>query len=233
MLIGLLWGASCFAQSFAIPPVKTALNLEGQPVGISVWGSISSEHPDHPHLSVTADLAELQQKLTPILAAQLNRSDRCGERLNVENAALLPAGLLTASVHFERFGCMKAFGKEVVRRLVGGNAVIKVSLTPSIAGNHVAVAAEVRDIEADGSLGEALHSGSFGDSIREKIKNSVESSIQKAVSLKSALPPAAESAVNLQRAQFVDGGEGKLWLTVEGELRLSTAELQPLLKQPR
>ena len=233
MFTGLVLGALCFGQTATIPPVKTSLNLEGQAVAISLWGTISSEHAEHARLSVTADLADLQEKLTPILATQLNRSDRCGERLSVEKAVLSPAGLLTANVHFERFACVKAFGKEMVKRLVGGNAVVKVNLTPSIAENRIALTAEVREIEADGSLGEALHSGSFGDSIREKLKTSIESSIQKAVNLKSTLPAGTEGAITLESARFSDGGEGKLFLTTEGQLHLSPEELQALLKQSK
>ena len=211
--------------------MKTPLNLEGQAVEVSIWGTISPETAGHGRLSLTVDLADLQDKLTPILAAQLNRSDRCGERLSVEQAALAPSGLLTANVHFERFGCMKAFGKEVVKRLVGGNAVIKVNLTPSIAENHIALTGEVRKIDADGSLGEALRSGSFGDSIREKIKTSIESAIQKSANLKSTLPAGMDSVATLRSAQFADGGNGRLWLALEADLHVSAEELRGLARQ--
>jgi hypothetical protein len=145
----------------------------------------------------------------------------------VERAVLAPSGLLTANVHFERFGCVKAFGKEVLKRLVGGNAVVEVNLTPSIAENRVVLAGEVRKIEADGSLGEALRSGSFGDSIREKIKTSIESAIQKSADLKALVPAAA----TLRSVQFTDGGSGRLFLVTEGELHLSADELRGLARQ--
>lgn len=70
-------------------------------------------------LAMTADLGNFQENLTPVLAARLNRSDRRGERLTVERAVLAPAepsGALRAYVHYERFACAKAFGKEVVKR---------------------------------------------------------------------------------------------------------------------
>jgi hypothetical protein len=34
-------------------------------------------------------------------------------------------------VHYERYACVKALGKEIVKRLVGGNGVVELNLTPS------------------------------------------------------------------------------------------------------
>jgi len=226
LAIALALGVICAAQTVKIPPVKTSVNLEGQPVEVTVWGTLSGTGSDHAPFSVTADLADLQDKLTAVLAAQLNRSERCGERLSVERASLAPTGLLTANVHYERFGCAKAFGKDMVKRLVGGNAVVEVNLTPSIAENRIVLAGEVRKIDADGSLGQALHSGSVGDSLRDKIAASIQSAIQKATNLKSALPGGMESAAELRTVKFEDGGNGRLWLTAAGEVRLPAEELR-------
>ena len=218
----------CLAQTdtLKLPPVRTSIALEGQPVAITVWGAVSPAH-----LSATVDLGDFQGHLTPILAAQLNRSDKCGERLSVEKATLAPSGLLTANVHYEHFACAKAFGKEITKRLVGGDAVVEVNLTPSVADNHIAMDAEVRKIDADGSLGEALHSGSFGDSIRQKISANIESSVRKSADLKSALPAGVESVLTLRKVQFADGGSGRLWLAIDGELHLAPEQFQGLTKE--
>src|ERR1039457_603522 len=126
----------------------------------------------------------------------MNRSDRCRERLSVERALLAPAApssVLTAYVHYERFACVKAFGKEVVKRLAGGNGVIEVSLTPSVGENRIILTAQTLKVDLAGSLGELLNSGSLGDSIREKIAARIESAIQKSANLKSTLPPGIEN----------------------------------------
>ena len=227
LALGLLVTVVCLAQpeSVKLPPLKTAVTLEGQAVGITVWATVSPAH-----LSATVDLGEFQEHLTPILAAQLNRSEKCGERLTVEKAALSPSGLLIANVHYEHFACAKAFGKEINKRLVGGDAVVEVNLTPSVADNHIAMGAEVRKIDADGSLGEALHSGSFGDSIKQKIAANIESSVRKSADLKSALPAGMDSIVTLRKVQFADGGSGRLWLALDGELHLTGEQFQMLTK---
>jgi hypothetical protein len=228
LVAGLIAAVVCLAQTdtLQLPPLKTSIALEGQPVAITVWGAVSPTQ-----LSATVDLGGFQEHLTPILAAQLNRSEKCGERLSVEKAVLIPSGLLTANVHYERFGCAKAFGKEINKRLVGGDAVVEVNLTPSVAENHIAMDAEVRKIDADGSLGEALHSGSFGDSIRQKIASNIESSIRKSADLKSALPAGMDSVVTLRTVQFADGGSGRLWLVIEGETHLNAEQFQGFAKQ--
>jgi hypothetical protein len=238
--MGLCLAVVCLAQAqnssltLKIPPVKTSLNLEGQPVEITAWGAVSAAPSGVFRLAMTVDMGNFQENLTPVLAAQLNRSDRCGERLSVERAVLAPAApsaVLTASVHYERFACVKAFGKEIVKRLAGGNGVVEVNLTPSVGENRITLAAQVRKIDADGSLGELLRSGSLGDSIREKIAASVESAIQKSANLKSTLPAEMENVAAIQTVQFADGGAGRLWLAIAGEVRLSAEQFRDVAKK--
>ncbi len=174
-----------------VPKFKTTINVEQQPIEITTWGTISGTPSAIPAFALTIDLGDLQAHLTPMLSARLNKSDRCGDHLTVEQAAITPSapsGLLTAHVNFERYACVKAFGKQIVKRLVGGHAVIEVNLTPSVQENNISIAADVRKMDADGSLGDLLHSSSLGDSIRDEVSDSIESVVQKSADLKSALP---------------------------------------------
>lgn len=224
LLAGLLFAAACLAQStLTIPKFKTTINVEQQPIEITLWGTISAAPSAIPTFALTIDLGDLQAHLTPMLSAHLNKSDRCGDHLTLEQAAIIPStpsGLLTANVNFERHACIKAFGKQIVKRLVGGHAVIEVNLTPSVQENNISMAADVRKLDANGSLGDLLRSSSLGDSIRDEISDTVESAIQKSADFKSTLPGSKEKAVTLQTIQFADGGAGRLWLSVGGEVRL-------------
>jgi len=220
-------------QSFKIPPVKTTINLDQQPVEITLWGNVSPTPSGSFTLALTVDLGDFQQHLTPLLSAQLNRSDRCGDRLSVERATIAPSApssQLTANINFERFACVKAFGKQIAKRLIGGHGVMEVSLTPSVQENDIALTAEVQKVDADGSLGEVLHSDS-GDSIREQIADGIESTVQKLADLKSKLPAEIGNAVIIQTVQFADGGAGRLWLTIAGEVRLSQDQLRHVVGQ--
>ncbi|MGO9969759.1 MAG: hypothetical protein ACLPY2_21060 [Bryobacteraceae bacterium] len=215
------------------PPVHATLPIGGQSVGVTAWAELSGRSDAPLHFTVTADLAELQSNVTPLLAVELNRSNRCGERLEVQSATLAaaaPSALLNLHVHYERWACAKAMGREIAKRLVGGNAVLEVRLNPSVESNAPALHAEVRNIDADGSLGEALKSGSLGDTLREKIRSSVESAVAKAASA-PALPPGVGGVAQLRGAAFRDGGQGRLWLTVEGEVRVAPDQLRALTAQ--
>jgi hypothetical protein len=83
-------------------------------------------------------------------------------------------------------------------------------------------------MDADGSIGDVLRSGSLGESIRKKAAASVESAIQKAADKNSTLPPEIGGAVMPRSVQFADGGSGQLWLNVSGKLHLSDEQLRML-----
>jgi hypothetical protein len=95
-----------------IPPVKTSLDVKGQAVQITAWGAVTSGPQGPFKLALTADLSGLQDNIGALLASQLNRSDRCGERLSVESATIVPASpaaILTAHVHLRALGLHQGF----------------------------------------------------------------------------------------------------------------------------
>jgi len=217
----------------AVPACSQDLTLRIPPLTITTtpiaYGSANAFH-----LKMTADLADLQDHITALLQAQLNHSDHCGERLSVERATLdpaPPASLLTAYVHYERWACVKLFGKQSAQRLAGGNGVIPVTLTPALAANsQVKLAPEVGRIEADGSLGQALQAPAIGDALRDKISASIQSALEKATNLTATLPAVFEQTASLQNVRFASGDVGHLLLEVDGEVHLSARQIQELIK---
>jgi len=125
--------------TLTIPPVRTSFDIDNQPVAITASGTISRiSHGGGEEvfrLRVTADLADLQANMTAVLRAQLDRSDRCGDRIAIQSATLAPAdpaSLLTTRLHYERWACVKALGKQITSRLAGGDALVKVKITPKV-----------------------------------------------------------------------------------------------------
>jgi hypothetical protein len=213
------------AATLRIPPVRASLDVGGQPLAITAWGDVTaiSGPPGMYRITLTADLSDLQKNLTPLLSAQLNRSGRCGERISLQNASLVPAapaGILTANLHYERWGCAKVFGKEVVKRLVGGNGVVEVRLTPSVAAQSISLTSEVQRVDADGSLGELLRSGSVGASLREKIAATIQKAVQKGTNFQSLLPASLDHAIALQDVEFSGSGSGQLWIALHGDAQI-------------
>jgi hypothetical protein len=233
LLPALVIGAGAEDLTFRIPPVKSSFTVENQSIEISASGFVSRSGPDLFQLKLDADLGSLQENITALLRPQVDRSNRCGERISLERATLAPmapASLLTAYVHYEKWACAKAFGKEIAKKLVGGNGVIPVKLTPAVDGNMVRLDPEVGEIQADGSLGEALRSGSFGADLRDKISAKLVSTIQKSTNLGTTLPPGLESVATIRSARFAGNGE-RLSLALEGEIRIQTEKIRALLQE--
>jgi len=242
ILVTILAAALVAAQdlSLTIPPVRASFDIDHQPVAITASGSIvriSDRGGEETfRLRVTADLADLQANITAILRAQLDRSDRCGDRIAIQSATLAPAdpaSLLTTRLHYERWACVKALGKQITSRLAGGDALVKVKITPTVEANRaVKLEPEVGEIQADGSLGELLGSGSLGDALRRKIRASLESALEKgSANLNAALPPAAQPYAAIRSAEFKDSGAGRLEVVLVGEIRIPSAEVPSLLDQ--
>ncbi len=208
--------------------------IDNQPLTITTTAILTGS-ADNFHLKVTADLSDLQDRVTALLQSQLNRSDRCGERLSIERATLLPAppgSLLTAYVHYERWACIKLLGKESAKRLLGGNGTIPVTLTPTIDGTRqVKLVPEVGTIEADGSLGEVLQAPAIGNRLRDKISASLQSALEEAANLSATLPAGFDQTASLRNVRLANGDGNRLLLELEGEVRLSAGQVRALLGQ--
>jgi hypothetical protein len=226
--------------TFKIPPVKIPLNIKDQHVTITASALITLLTKDRGQnvlkLELTADLAELQQNITRLLSSALDKDDHCGDRIAIKHATLTPldpASLVVVQLHYERWGCAKVFGKQEAKRLVDGDAVIQMKLTPAVEENNteLRLVPDVGSIEADGALGELLHSGTLGDMLRDKIRSSILSAMQKGTDLGATLPPAIHGYATIQNAQFKDAGSGRLMVVLDGQIRITDEQIQSLSKQ--
>lgn len=226
--------------TFKIPPVKIPLNVKDQTVTIVASGLIAVTRYEHGsnivRLELSADLSDLQRNLTHLLSSQLDKDDRCGDRIAIQNATLTPenpASLSVVQLHYERWGCVKVLGKQQSKRLVGGNATIQMKLTPAVDESHtqLRLVPEVGPIEADGSLGELLRSGTLGQMLQDKIREAILSALQKGTNLDATLPPAIQDYAKIQDARFEDAGGGRLAAILDGEFHVTDEQIQLLAKQ--
>ncbi len=235
--MGFTQAAASDDLNFRIPPVTTSIGVQDVHIAIVASGSVArigtDKGQDLFQVNVNADLGDLQRNLAPFLKAEIDRDDRCGDRISLQDAMFVPAapaGLLTVRIHYERYACAKALGKQIVKRLVGGNATIEVKLTPQVEDHEaVKLAAEVTVKDADGSLGELLRSSDFGQQLRERIAASVQKAISKVTEKNAPLPPALREMARLDEARFADGGGGVLTLQLRGTIRLSMAQMKGAL----
>jgi hypothetical protein len=226
--------------TFKVPPVKIPVNIKDQPITMVASGVITltakKQGLNILALQLNADLSDLQQNMTALLAAQLDKDDHCGDRITIQNATLTPVDPASQSVvqlHYERWACAKVFGKEQAKRIVSGNAVIQMKLTPAVEEDNteLKLVPEVGPIQADGSLGELLRSGSLGDMLREKIRKAILNALQKGTDLNATLPPAVQGYARIKNAEFKDAGSGRLLVTLEGEIQITNDQIQALSKQ--
>jgi len=221
-------------QAIVLPPLRTSLNVDDQPVAVVVSGSVAKVSADKERdvfrVTIDAGLADLQDRITPIMRAQLNKDDRCGERLSIEQATLAPAapsGTLSASLHYEKWACIRAFHKDVAKRLAGGDGVVEVRLTPAVRdGDAVRLNVELGAIQADGSIGEMLRSPTFADALRDKIAKALDK-----VQLEMVIPPALRGAARIEEVSFADAGGGRLTLRIRGTVTIPARDANALLER--
>jgi hypothetical protein len=225
--------------TFKIPPVKTSVDIENQPVAIIASGTISQLSAPRGEnvfkLEMMADLSDLQQNITMILRTALNREDRCGDHVDIQHATLTPqtpSSTVVSQLHFERWKCIKILGKERPNKLIGGNAVVEVKLTPEIdEARTLKLVPDVGRIEADGALGDLLRSGSLGNQLREKIRDSLLKAMQKGTNFKATLPPAVQDYATLEKAEFKDAGTGNLNVVLQGRIQISDEQIKELANE--
>jgi len=232
--------ASDPTATFQIPPVKVPLNVKDQQVTIAASGVIAVTRDERglntAKLQLLADLSDVQQNLTRVLSSALDKIDGCGDHIRIQSASLLPLDPATQAVvalQYERWACAKVFGKIQAKRLTGGNALVEMKLTPAVEANNteLRLVPDIGRIEADGSLGELLHSGPLGEMLRDKIREAILSTLQKGTDLSATLPPAIQGYARIQNAQFQDAGSGRLTVQLEGEFRVTDEQLEVLSDQ--
>jgi len=228
--------------TFQIPPVKIPLNVKDQPITIAASAIVAVIRKERGlnlvKLELSADLSDLQQNLTGVLSAALDKNDGCGDHIAIQHATLAPqepSSQAVVELHYERWACAKVFGKRQAKRLTGGNAVMQMKLTPAVEKDdtELRLVPVVGPIEADGSFGELLRSGTLGELLREKIRNEVLAALQKGTNLSATLPPATQGYARIQNARFKDAGSGHLSVVLNGEFRITDAQVQSLSQQVR
>ena len=225
--------------AFDIPTVKSKINFADQAFSITTSGTISKPvavaGQNSFAMELTADMSDLQETITDVLHAKLDTSDRCGERIALQTAALTPqepASLVVAQLHYERWTCATMFGRESMNEIVEGNGTIEVKLTPAVAEDgSLHLSAKIDRIEAEGLIGDLLRSDALGNALRDRISDSVLSALQQGADFKAALPAGTRTYATLQRAKFQGTGLGKLLGVFDGEIRVSNENLTAVTRE--
>jgi hypothetical protein len=228
-------------SAFNLPPVKNKVNFADQAITVITSGVVSNSVAEGGGntfaVQLTADMSDLQQTITDVLRARLNQADRCGERIAVQTAALTPRGsvaMVTTQLHYERWTCNTMFGRENMNEIVEGNGTIEVKMTPAVAEDGtLRLVAQLGRVGAEGLVGELLRSSTLGETLRDKISDSVLSALRQGGDFKAALPAGARSYATLRRVQFQETGLGRLITVLDGEIRVSNENLLAVTSELR
>ena len=228
-------------SAFNLPPVKNKVKFADQAITVITSGVVSNSVAEGGGntfaVQLTADMSDLQQSITDVLRARLDQADRCGERIAVQTGALTPRGsvaVVTTQLHYERWTCNTMFGRENMNEMVEGNGTIEVKMTPAVAEDGtLRLVAQLGRVEAEGLVGELLRSSTLGETLRDKISDSVLSALRQGGDFKAALPAGARSYATLRRVQFQETGLGHLITVLDGEIRVSNENLLAVTSELR
>ena len=224
-------------SNYNLPPVKKTVNFAAQAVAVTMTGVVSKGPVEGTEstfaVQLTADMSDLQQTITDVLRAQLDKADRCGERIELQTADLAAQGslgIVVAKLHYERWTCTTMFGRENMNEIVEGNGTIEIKMTPAVAQDgSLQVVPQIGRIDAEGLIGDLLRSGTLGEGLRDKIAESVLSILRQGADIKAVLPAGARSYAALKRAHFQGTGSGRLIAVLDGEIRVSNENLTALI----
>jgi hypothetical protein len=213
-------------STYAIAPVRNSVKFKEEAIAITTSGvifkGVAEGGQNTFKLELTADLSDLQQNITEVLRAQLNKADRCGEQIAIRNASLTPsapASLVVVQLHFERWAC---FGRDTMNEMAEGNGTIEVKLTPAVGEDGtLRLVAGIGRVDAEGLVGDLLRSGSLGEAVRDAAAQSVLLTMRQGGDFKMTLPASAQGYARLRHAQFQGTGSGKLMAVLDGEIRVS------------
>jgi hypothetical protein len=226
--------------TYILPAVKNAMSASTPAIAVSTSGKLSETAADSAQrtyrLLLNADLSDLQLNVTEFMRSQLDRSESCGQRVDIRQASLVPSSpssFLTLKLHFERWTCAR---QTTPSELAESDGTVYVKLTPVVGDSHVLkLVPEFTRIEASGILQDSLQNGFLGDELREKVAQSVLSVISTGIDFKTTLPLAAQNGAVIQAAKFMGAGSGNLSIALEGQIQLSAEQATALasqLKQP-
>jgi hypothetical protein len=234
--------------AFNLEPFTGSMELGGQALSIPAAGAIALPNTEPNSLRslaaasdtysvrFVADLSDLQDNITAILRSVLNQGGRCGQRVEIKEAILVPqppAALVTTHLHYERWICLPGTG--TATELADSDGSIELKLTPTLDANGtVQLSSQNSRVDAQGLLRDALLTGDLGDGVREQITASVLAALRKGAEVKNTLPPAALPSAMLEKARFKDAGTGHLNLVLDGQLKLageSTKQFAAQLRQ--
>ncbi|MGO9088511.1 MAG: hypothetical protein ACLP6G_14035 [Terriglobales bacterium] len=224
--------------TFTLPSVNSPASIANRTVAVAVSGVLSQLAVEGSQrtfkLDLVADLSDLQQNITELLRVQLDKANRCGQRVAIRQATLTPsapATLVSVQLHLERWTCTQTSGRVSASELAESDGSIEIRLTPAVEkSNTLKMTSEFGRIEANDMMADALRSGDLGIELRDKVTQSILSALRAGINFKTTLPPVLQSGAVIQSAKF-ENAAGILRVVLEGQIQISSQRADLLASQ--
>jgi hypothetical protein len=225
------------AFSLDIPAVKSVVDVEKQPVAMTIDGSLSrlagDAGNDIVRLQFVADVSDLQDNITTILRAKLDGGQRCGDRISVQWATIAaqePAITLESHLHAERWTCFLSSNPGQPQELAEGDGTVQTRVTPAVQPeNQLRLVAEINHVDSSGLVADLIHSGNFGAALRNAIVEALMPVVQADMDFKTLLPSVAENRVITSKVEFREAGG--LHILVDSSVHVTDDQIQVLATQ--
>jgi len=221
---------------FALADSTISATIGNQTIAVRTSGNLfrtpAERFSSVVHVQIIANLGDLQQSITSVLRSLLAHSDPCGERITVQQAVISTSSPTTdvwVQLHLERWTCVGPSGTMAPIVLMEGNGAITVKITPAMQRDgSLVILTHTEAVEGNEVLGEMLRSGSLGDIVRERTKDTFRVALQKGLDPNVMLHAVRSDSGAFETAKFVRDKTGTLDIALDGHLRLSAEQVAVL-----
>ena len=232
------------SQTFKIPPVKIPLNIKTEQHHRSIAsGSITMGAKDHGVNTLSVDLhgrscGSATELYPPRRLPNSTKTSDAATAFESRMPELRPPSRRASrwcSYITSAGGCARSLGKQEVKRLIGGDALVQMKLTPSVGENDtdLRLAAELglrskqRDRWANCCVPEPCGARRRAKRFRLRFSPRCE----KVWTWAQFFLPVLQDSVTIQDARFRDAGSGQLVVRPAGQVRITDEQAgEPLRK---
>jgi hypothetical protein len=230
-------GNAARAAEIEIPPHLVQARVDNTTVPVPVSGQVALNGAGaavEAEVTLAADLRPVQERLTPILRARLDRDETCGDKVIVHDGSLVPvppAVRMATRLTYGRFVCVGQGDQRIRARLFEDTATVTIEVTPSVRDGRAVVGVRIASIEAREPLRSLLNNPKLLQPAADRIAAAAVKEIERMV------PAAVRRLGPVYRAvaftALADGGLGLGIVAAHTATRAEIAQLAAALAATR
>ncbi|MCL6285658.1 DUF1036 domain-containing protein [Ruegeria sp. 2012CJ41-6] len=224
--------------------------FEGHTLGIPVSGKFSPKRSSNKmtvRATLDANLDDLRDNLTQMLAPKVNKSEDCGDNIQIRSVKLAPtnngSARVDVNIHYVRWHCVitkvpefRDLKMTMKNRVVSKTKAIETGVSgtlflhPSVDGrNSVRLRPEVTNVRVRNDLARFL-TNLMNVNLRSLAQQELERNLGPRGALVGAIPSEIKQFLSIRKVEFVDLGRGSIGMRAFGEASLSSSQASKLCR---